>query len=277
MLRFFVYHSTFKIGQIVRYDYGTFVVHFLAVPEGAQADHLFDRDAFEDGDLQRIHLPLGTRCRHRDDVCTVLKVAQYIHDMRPAVYEVSIEGRNLQRKVPENELEPLGIIRADPLTMLAGQQQEGYPLFRTRECLAGAFAELVRQGGGLRALLASRIDLRPHQAYVAGVVLQDRLRRYLLADEVGLGKTIEAGIVLQDLLTAQPRARVLILCPGALTYQWLCELYSRFSSRVFTLVELYTAPAQLPEERRQHRPLTRRPRPARRLAGPDPVGPAGGR
>ncbi len=107
-------------------------------------------------------------------------------------------------------------------------------------------AHLGALRGGLGALLSSRIALLPHRAYVAGVVLLDRQQRYLLADEVGLGKTVEAGIVIHDLLARQPDARVLILCPGALVQQWLCELYAKFSRRIFRLPELAGSSAANP-------------------------------
>jgi hypothetical protein len=81
--------------------------------------------------------------------------------------------------------------------------------------------------------------LRPHQAFVAGTVILDPRRRYILADEVGLGKTIEAGIVIHDLLAQKPDAKILILCPGALTQQWFCELYAKFGGQLFTLVDLH--------------------------------------
>ena len=251
MQGFFVYHSHFKIGKIINYNFDNFFVHFLGPPGKDSSDCRFAKDSFEDGDLQRIHLPLGTRCRVNGESCVVERVVKYVSGGRPAIYEVVLEGRNLKRQVAEVDLEPLEIVRADPLTMLASQQHEGYPLFRSRERLLTSFTELVRQGGGLRALLASRIDLRPHQAYVAGIVLQDRLRRYLLADEVGLGKTVEAGIVIQDLLSVRPNDRVLVLCPGALTQQWLCELYSKFNYQIFTLLELHGEPSLLPAERRR--------------------------
>src|SRR5207237_5366476 len=119
-----------------------------------------------------------------------------------------------------------------------------------RETLVDALARLTRQGSGLRALLSSRIDLRPHQAYVAGVVLLDRRRRYLLADEVGLGKTIEAGIVIHDLLSTKPDARVLVLCPGTLTTQWLSEMYSKFGGQTFRMLDLYKAKSLAPDSLR---------------------------
>ncbi len=80
----------------------------------------------------------------------------------------------------------------------------------------------------------------PHQAFVAGVVLMDIHKRYILADEVGLGKTIEAGIVIHDLLSQKPDARVLIVCPGSLVQQWLSEIYSKFGGQIFRLIDIRT-------------------------------------
>jgi ATP-dependent helicase HepA len=57
---------------------------------------------------------------------------------------------------------------------------------------------------------------------------------------VGLGKTIEAGVVLHDLISGKPDARVLILCPGTLVQQWLCEIYSKFGGQIFTLLDLHS-------------------------------------
>ena len=71
--------------------------------------------------------------------------------------------------------------------------------FASRESLLISISRLNRQVGGMQALLSSRIGV-PHQAYVTGLVIEDPIRRYILADEVGLGKTIEAGIILQDTL-----------------------------------------------------------------------------
>ena len=62
-------------------------------------------------------------------------------------------------------------------------------------------------------------------------MLADREVRFLLADEVGLGKTIEAGLVMQSLLAMEPRLRVLILVPGSLLSQWFVELHVKFGGR----------------------------------------------
>lgn len=246
MIGYFVYHANLKIGKVTRADSSTFLVHFFA--DGSFK--LFERSAFSDRELTRSYLPLGTRCHAGNRSCRIDQIAEQIRDRQPVVYLVTTED-GLQLKVDETDLVPAKIIREDPVSSLANLQQEGYPLFATRSELVDALAEVVRQGGGLTALLSSRIDVRPHQAYVAGVVLQDRVRRYILADEVGLGKTIEAGIIIQDLLSTNPAARVLVLCPGALTQQWLCEFYTKFSTRVFTLLDLHPTPEGLSVGRRR--------------------------
>ncbi len=78
-------------------------------------------------------------------------------------------------------------------------------------------------------LLSARIDLIPHQLRVAEIAASRRPPRVLLADEVGLGKTIEAGMILARLLATGRAARVMILLPEALVYQWYVELLRRFN------------------------------------------------
>jgi ATP-dependent helicase HepA len=87
---------------------------------------------------------------------------------------------------------------------------------------AGAF--------GISALLSSSIEIEPHQVGVIRRVLTDPSQRYLLADEVGLGKTVEAGVVIRQAVLDDLRGhRVLVLVPHALVSQWRRELTSRFA------------------------------------------------
>ncbi len=78
-------------------------------------------------------------------------------------------------------------------------------------------------------MMSARIDLIPHQLRVAEIAAARRPPRALLADEVGLGKTIEAGLTLARLVATGRVARVLILLPEALLYQWYVELRRRFN------------------------------------------------
>jgi ATP-dependent helicase HepA len=91
--------------------------------------------------------------------------------------------------------------------------------------------ELIRQRaafGGLIGFLAGRIEIFPHQVDVVRRVLQDPRQRYLLADEVGLGKTIESGAVIRQFLLDHTGGRVVVLAPGHLVAQWQAELRERF-------------------------------------------------
>ncbi|SDM12247.1 ATP-dependent helicase HepA [Modicisalibacter muralis] len=86
-------------------------------------------------------------------------------------------------------------------------------------------------------LAGPKIDLIPHQLYIADEVARRHAPRVLLADEVGLGKTIEAGLILHRLLLSGRAERALILVPDSLTHQWLVELLRRFALEVTLLDE----------------------------------------
>ncbi|CAA0107440.1 RNA polymerase-associated protein RapA [Halioglobus japonicus] len=87
----------------------------------------------------------------------------------------------------------------------------------------------VLQRSNVRGLTGSRTSLLPHQIYIANEVGQRHAPRVLLADEVGLGKTIEAGMILQQQLLTGRASRVLILVPPSLLHQWLVEMLRRFN------------------------------------------------
>ncbi|MCC6560292.1 MAG: RNA polymerase-associated protein RapA [Xanthomonadales bacterium] len=78
-------------------------------------------------------------------------------------------------------------------------------------------------------LQSARVDLIPHQLRVAQIVADRRPPRVLLADEVGLGKTIEAGLIIARQIASGRAGRVLVLVPETLVYQWFVELLRRFN------------------------------------------------
>lgn len=86
-------------------------------------------------------------------------------------------------------------------------------------------------------LAGPRIDLIPHQLYIAHEVANRPAPRVLLADEVGLGKTIEACLILHHQLITGRASRALILVPDPLVHQWLVELMRRFNLRFRILDE----------------------------------------
>ena len=103
----------------------------------------------------------------------------------------------------------------------------------------------TREADGLGSFLGGRVRLFPHQLHVAERATAALPVRWLLADEVGLGKTIEAALIMNRLLHTQKIERCLVVTPEALTVQWLGELWRKYH-QVFTLLD----PARLADVER---------------------------
>lgn len=87
----------------------------------------------------------------------------------------------------------------------------------------------------VRGFIGGRMDLIPHQFYVANQISDRPIPRVLLADEVGLGKTIEAGLALHHLILSERVKRALILVPDSLVYQWFVEMLRKFNLSFVTM------------------------------------------
>lgn len=116
----------------------------------------------------------------------------------------------------------------DPLQVLTtGGNESGY--FRdARQPLLHNLVAQRAASANTPALLSSAAEIYPHQVRAAMTVLSDPIQRYLIADEVGLGKTIVAGFVIRQTLLDNPQARVTILAPEPLRRQWVQELRDKF-------------------------------------------------
>ncbi|GEJ55711.1 SNF2-related protein [Anaeromyxobacter diazotrophicus] len=122
---------------------------------------------------------------------------------------------------------------AGPMDALAAGQAGGASSFRLRAMVARL--EALRRADSLGALLSSRVHVLPYQVGAAGRILADRAPRFVLADEVGLGKTVEAGLVFAGLRQLGLAERVLVIVPEHLAFQWLAELFHKFNA-LFTLL-----------------------------------------
>ncbi len=92
------------------------------------------------------------------------------------------------------------------------------------------------QQSAVFGLMGARVQLLPHQLYIAHQVATRYAPRVLLADEVGLGKTIEAGLIIHHQLITGRADRVLIVVPDSLIHQWLVEMLRRFNLS-FTIMD----------------------------------------
>ncbi|MEO2176993.1 MAG: RNA polymerase-associated protein RapA [bacterium] len=135
--------------------------------------------------------------------------------------------------VMETELDP-NVRFSKPQDRLFTHQFDDNAWFNLRYdtwCHASRLANAKNRG-----LYGPRVSLVPHQMYIANEVAGRFAPRVLLADEVGLGKTIEAGLIVHQQLQTGRAARVLIIVPEALTFQWFVEMIRRFNLQ-FTVLD----------------------------------------
>ena len=132
------------------------------------------------------------------------------------------EGRELEEGQLDDEQ---SVSQADD--RLIGGRTDSVAQFELR--LEGLKRRAEARRSPMWGLGAARIGLVPHQLRVAGIASARRPPRVLLADEVGLGKTIEAGMIVARQLATGRASRVLLLLPDTLVYQWFVEMLRRFN------------------------------------------------
>jgi len=117
----------------------------------------------------------------------------------------------------------------DPTEYLGARVTDTPFFFDGRSLIVRHIAAQRAAYGGLTALASSAIELLEHQVAIVRRVLADPIERYLLADEVGLGKTVEAGILIRQHVIDDPdQAQVLIVVPSHLVPQWEDEIARKF-------------------------------------------------
>jgi ATP-dependent helicase HepA len=148
-------------------------------------------------------------------------------------YAIRYEDTGEEDEMPESEVRALPP-RSDLLaTLREGRVGDAKAFVLRKQALV---LDDERRCDALGALLASRVMVKPHQVGVVQRVLSARRPRFVLADEVGLGKTIEAGMVFSALRLSGLARRVLVVAPSHLTVQWLVELFHKFN-QLFTLMD----------------------------------------
>lgn len=200
--------------------------------------------ALREPPLTRIRFDVGDSIEKRDQGQADEVLA--VHELKGLLVYETAAGM-----VPESELADR-IDHDNPLTRLLTSQTDHPNWFAFRSAISNGHQAIWNQH--LNGLLGTRSTLLPHQLYVAYQATQHSRVRALLSDEVGLGKTIEAGLIINRLRQQGRASRVLIAVPDALQAQWLVELVRRFaiqpefyqhSDHDFTLGQVHLVPHAL--------------------------------
>ena len=204
------------LGIVVECDARRITLHFPAVGE----DRTYATDR---APLTRLALKVGDRLQHIDGHhYPVLSVQE-----REGILTYTVSAADgSDKSVSELEIDP-HIQLSSPRDRLLNNQLDKLADFRLRYATLSHRASAL--GHDVKGLLGARTALLSHQMYIASEVGQRFAPRVLLADEVGLGKTIEAGLILSQQLLTGRAARALVLVPDALIHQWLVEMLRRFN------------------------------------------------
>ena len=204
------------VGMVLEVDGRYLHVHF---PDVDQQMTL----AAEGAGIQRLVIPKGSPARLASTGEEVV-----VADVGEHVYRLA-DGR----ECPEADVWPISAADT-PVERLAGLRLDSVEALKNR--IAGLELMELREAGGLGSFLGGRIELFPHQLHTAQRAVASDPVRWLLADEVGLGKTVEACLILSALLRTGRAERALVVAPATLAVQWLGELYRKFH-QVFVLLD----------------------------------------
>lgn len=180
--------------------------------------------------LSRVKYPVGERVKTSEDVSFIITAR---HDLNGCLIYQGDDDDGNEISIHEMDLNSF-VQFSQPQDRLFAGQVDKNSQFELRK---NALAHQHRlQQSPVFGLMGARVQLLPHQIYIANQVAQRHAPRVLLADEVGLGKTIEAGLVIhQQIITGQSE-RVLIVVPDSLVHQWLVEMLRRFNLQ-FTIMD----------------------------------------
>jgi ATP-dependent helicase HepA len=198
------------LGVVMKAEFGRIEIFFPAANEHRQF-------AMKSAPLRRVRYQAGDSVKLHDG--STLEITA-VEDRRGMLHYL---GKD--RAVSEAELSDTISFSKPEDRLLAGQIDEARAFDLRVEALQRRAG--FRQSP-VRGFCGGRVDLLSHQMFIASEVAGRLLPRVLLADEVGLGKTIEACLILHRLHLTGRAGRVLILVPEPLINQWFVELYRRF-------------------------------------------------
>ena len=218
------------VGKLREYDdLGRAIVYF-----GGEGNRILAPKT----EIIRARLSSGTPVRFRIDSDTIAdgKVIDYLSERGDGGFVYQVHSGEEVHDVWEGLIMPTGETD-DPLELLKVYRWDTPRNYTSRWSMADLHSRWCAASGGLPAMLGARVLPLGHQIYAARRVLFDRTPRFILADEVGLGKTIEAGMIIQALQAEHREFSVLVIAPGSMSRQWLTETYLRFGARAYIHVD----------------------------------------
>ncbi|MCK5818003.1 MAG: RNA polymerase-associated protein RapA [Psychromonas sp.] len=174
--------------------------------------------------ITRVRFNIGDQILSQDN--TALIVNEFIDENNLLTYIGTNVATGQISRLQETQLSNFLTFNKPQDKLFAGQIDKFYHFsFRYKALIH----QNAQQKSNLRGLFGPRVNLIPHQFYIAKEVGKRHAPRILLADEVGLGKTIEAGLIIHQQLITGRADRVLIALPENLQHQWLVEMIRRFN------------------------------------------------
>ncbi len=186
--------------------------------------------AISNAPLSRVHYTIGEKVTNSEGVS--FTVSEVIEQGGYLIYQGLDDGGN-SHELEEIDLESFVQFSRPQDRLFAGQVDKVKNFSLRVETLHHQYRLQKSPSYGL---LGPRVQLLPHQLYIASQVAKRYAPRVLLADEVGLGKTIEAGLILHQQLITGAAQRALIVVPDSLVHQWLVEMSRRFNLQ-FTILD----------------------------------------
>ncbi len=179
--------------------------------------------ATDNAPLARVRYQVGDRIQTLDEVELEVTAVKEEHDL---LYYEGVDEEGEKQRLSEVKLSCFVQFTTPQQRLFCGQFDNN-AAYQLRVETLNHLARL--QQSPAQGLIGARTSHLPHQVYIASEVAKRHAPRVLLADEVGLGKTIEAGLILHYQLQTGRASRVLILVPDTLIHQWLVEMLRRFN------------------------------------------------
>ena len=180
------------------------------------------------GQLERCSLFLGSEVIVNEEICIVLS-EQLSKDGYYYFYVQSLKTKSIFRVCETKIIAAFNNGNLDPAQQLKKYEFQNPCWYMGHAVVSKSMNILENAIYGFKELAGSKIYLLPHQVNTIMRCLQSNPCRYMLADEVGMGKTIEAISVMKIYLQNKSNAKVLIIVPDTLKEQWKSELLLKFN------------------------------------------------